>query len=89
MTKIPEIVNSDFSYLKQACFCLISPASPYSTAIRQLYSVNLPLMGLKPNTEYKAMAPEMPFLKKKKDRFQTQVGNPSKRTALTLLKTSM
>lgn len=46
-------------------------------------------MGLKPNTEYKAMAPEMPFLKKKKDRFQTQVGNPSKRTALTLLKTSM
>lgn len=66
MTKIPEIVNSDFSYLKQACFCLISPASPYSTAIRQLYSVNLPLMGLKPNTEYKAMAPEMPFLKKKK-----------------------
>lgn len=45
-------------------------------------------MGLKLNTEYKGMAPEMPFFKKK-DRLQAQVGNPSKRTALALLKTSM
>ena len=45
-------------------------------------------MGLKLNTEYKGMAPEMPFLKKK-DRHQAQVEKKKKRTALALLKTSM